>query len=435
MIIWKYNLLITLSVLIANCVSLYPQNSDIVELTSNNFEKLVIQNEEIWIVEFFAPWCGHCQNLVPEIIKLASALKGIIKVGALNADKYKELARKYGIKGLPTIFIFGSNKYQPMDYDGIRTATKIAEKALQIAKEKANKLLIESQTTVNTNENIKEKLYEEAINIIELNDVNFDKLVLKSDESWLINFFAPWCGHCKTFAPLWVKISNELQDKMKIGIVEATTHKRLANKYNIEKYPTLKFFPPRAQHPPIDYEGEHVTDSIIQWSLEKMVEYLPEPKMIQIIDANSFDVLCTKKTVCILAVLPHIYDCQSVCRNDYLNMLENLGKHFKQTLWGWGWTEAGTQPHLEEALGIGGFGYPALAAINSKKRTYSLFMGGFSRKPLYEFLRELAYGKRRSNFFKNRETLDILEVEKWNGKDANPPEEKDIEYVTPKEEL
>lgn len=46
-----------------------------------------------------APWCGHCKALVPEYSKAASALKGIVRVGAVNADEHQSLGAQYNIKG------------------------------------------------------------------------------------------------------------------------------------------------------------------------------------------------------------------------------------------------------------------------------------------------------------------------------------------------
>ena len=56
-------------------LGLYPPSSDVIDLNPNNFQRYVIQSEEIWIVEFYAPWCGHCKSLVPEYQKAAKALK------------------------------------------------------------------------------------------------------------------------------------------------------------------------------------------------------------------------------------------------------------------------------------------------------------------------------------------------------------------------
>lgn len=53
----------------------------------------------------------------------------------------------------------------------------------------------------------------------------------------------------------------------------------------------------------------------------------------------------------------------------------------------WLWTEAGAQSELESALDIGGFGYPAMAVMNSKKLIYSILRGSFSETGINEFLR------------------------------------------------
>lgn len=77
-------LLILLSALVPHILSLYSSNSPVVQLTSSNFKSQVVKSDEIWLVEFYAPWCGHCKNLVPEWEKAAKALKGIIKIGAVD---------------------------------------------------------------------------------------------------------------------------------------------------------------------------------------------------------------------------------------------------------------------------------------------------------------------------------------------------------------
>ena len=101
----------------------YGAADDVVTLTPDNFAKLVDKSKSVWIVEFYAPWCGHCKRLTPEWKKAATALKGIAKVGAVDADAHSALGSKYGVQGFPTIKIFVNGK--SVDYDGGRQASDI----------------------------------------------------------------------------------------------------------------------------------------------------------------------------------------------------------------------------------------------------------------------------------------------------------------------
>lgn len=59
-------------------------------------------------VEFYAPWCGHCQKLAPEWKKAANNLKGMVTIAAVDCDveANKALCGMYEIKGFPTIKVF-----------------------------------------------------------------------------------------------------------------------------------------------------------------------------------------------------------------------------------------------------------------------------------------------------------------------------------------
>lgn len=122
-----------------------------------------------------------------------------------------------------------------------------------------------------------------------------------------------------------------------------------------------------------------------------------------------------------------------VCTNSiqYLSVLSEelkvlASKHFFSH-YRWVWTEAGAQPHIEEALEIGGFGYPALAAVNIKKMKYSLLKGSFSYDGINEFLRDLSYGRGGTAPLKGAQLPEILETEPWDGKDGELPQEEDID--------
>jgi protein disulfide-isomerase A6 len=64
--------------------ALFADDSPVVKLTTENFTELVLESGDLWFVEFYAPWCGHCKNLAPEWEKAAKALKGVAYLGAVD---------------------------------------------------------------------------------------------------------------------------------------------------------------------------------------------------------------------------------------------------------------------------------------------------------------------------------------------------------------
>ena len=56
-----------------------------------------MKSNDIWIVEFYAPWCSHCKKLKPEYEQAAKNLKGMVKLGMVDATVEKELAKRFEI--------------------------------------------------------------------------------------------------------------------------------------------------------------------------------------------------------------------------------------------------------------------------------------------------------------------------------------------------
>ena len=76
---------------------------------------------------------------LPEYKKLTKSVKGVIKVGSVNADEHQSLVGQQGVRGFPTIKILGLNKRSHTDYNGQRTAKSIAEADLAETKKKVQK--------------------------------------------------------------------------------------------------------------------------------------------------------------------------------------------------------------------------------------------------------------------------------------------------------
>ncbi len=75
-------------------------------ITNADFEKNVLQNDKVVLVDFWAPWCGPCQMLSPIIDDLAKELEDKAMVYKVNVDEEGELASRYGVMSIPTIKIF-----------------------------------------------------------------------------------------------------------------------------------------------------------------------------------------------------------------------------------------------------------------------------------------------------------------------------------------
>ncbi|XP_059609548.1 protein disulfide-isomerase A6 homolog [Phlebotomus argentipes] len=416
---------ICLWLVIQQSAALYPSSSDVVDLTPANFDRLVLQGDAVWVVEFYAPWCGHCKSLVPEYQKAATALKGFAKVGAVNADEHKGLAGQFGVRGFPTLKIFGANKKSPSDYNGQRTAEGIADAVLAEAKKMVKANLGKKPGSGSGGGDSDSK----SDDVIELTDANFDKLVLNSDDVWLVEFFAPWCGHCKNLAPQWAKAASELKGKVKLGALDATVHQQKAQEYGVQGYPTIKFFPggKKDRHSVSDYDGGRTSSDIVTWALDKYVENVPTPEVHELLSQDVLTEACEGKALCIVSVLPHILDCNSKCRNNFVNVLKEMAEKYKAKQWGYVWTEALSQSKLEETLGMGGFGYPAMAVVNLKKKKYSLLRGSFSKEGINEFLRDISYGRGQTAPIPGDGDIKVVTVEAWDGKDGQLPEEEDID--------
>ena len=398
--------------------------SDVIELNPSNFQSRVIDSEYVWIVEFYAPWCGHCQTLAPEWKKAATALKGIVKVGAVNADSHQSIGGQYGVRGFPTIKIFGANKNSPTDYQGARSASGIVSGAVDAARQVANARL--SGRGGSSGGSGSSGSGSGGNDVVELTDANFDKLVMQSSEPWLVEFFAPWCGHCKNLEPQWKRAATDLKGKVNLGAVDATVHQSIAQRYGVQGYPTIKFFSAGDKSNPQDYQGGRTASDIVAFGEEKALESVEAPEVKQLIDEASFKA-CTEKQLCTIAFLPHILDSGAAGRNEYITMLQSLADKYKTRPFGWLWAEGAGQTKLEEAVDIGGFGYPALVTISAKKLKYAPLRGAFSKSGVSEFLQALTVGRGSTLTLRGSELPKISTTEPWDGKDGALPEEDDYD--------
>ncbi|CAL2029325.1 unnamed protein product [Caenorhabditis brenneri] len=109
--------------------------------------------------------------------------------------------------------------------------------------------------------------FAEAINpptaVLDLSEKFLD---VKDEGMWFVEFYAPWCAHCKRLHPVWDQVGHALSDSnlpIRVGKLDCTRFPAVANKLSIQGYPTIMFF--RNGHA-IDYRGGREKESLVSFA-------------------------------------------------------------------------------------------------------------------------------------------------------------------------
>ncbi|NWU84171.1 PDIA2 isomerase, partial [Onychorhynchus coronatus] len=132
--------------------------------------------------------------------------------------------------------------------------------------EKDGEVVAEEKKEKEEDEVLSDEIKEED-NVLVLHEHNFAR-ALSEHQLLLVEFYAPWCGHCQQLAPAYTRAATELKNESslaRLGKVDATAQTALANEFNITSYPTLKLFRDGNRTHPLPYTGIMDTQGIVRW--------------------------------------------------------------------------------------------------------------------------------------------------------------------------
>jgi protein disulfide-isomerase A6 len=358
-----------------------------------------------------------------------------------DATESKSLASRYGVQGFPTIKVFGANKKKPTDYQGGRDAKSIVNGMLQEAssvvrkrmgggggksKSKSDKGKGKGKKGGNPNEPGGGK------HVVTLTEDNFDELVLDSKKVWLIEFYAPWCGHCKSLAPEWAQAAKELAgEEIALGAVDATVAQSLGQRFGVKGYPTIKYFPggdKAGDSSAQDYRGERKASAIVEFALGKLEETgVASAPLEELVSQEVLDTACPAKganRLCVVAFLRDILDDGKAGREKSLQMLTRVAKANRAGgLFKFLWAPTGVHPELEGALGAAG-NAPAVVAVAVAKKRSATHTGAFDERSISRFLTSLKTGRSRTHPLSSLPQLST--VEPWDGEEGTAAFEEEF---------
>ena len=81
-------------------------SDQLTELTDNNLEDQLLQNDKPVLVDFWAPWCGPCKAIAPTLEELGASYSGRATIGKLNVDENPTTASRFRVQAIPTLILF-----------------------------------------------------------------------------------------------------------------------------------------------------------------------------------------------------------------------------------------------------------------------------------------------------------------------------------------
>lgn len=85
-------------------------HSEIIDLSLESFQSIVIDDPSPILIDFWAPWCGPCRMMTPILHQAADLLRGIARVAKVNVDEQPQLSDAFGIRGIPALVLISGGK-------------------------------------------------------------------------------------------------------------------------------------------------------------------------------------------------------------------------------------------------------------------------------------------------------------------------------------
>ncbi|KAJ8654702.1 protein disulfide-isomerase domain [Lichtheimia ornata] len=367
-------------------LAFYSNRDAVVELTPENFDRVVLDTKQLVAVEFYAPWCGHCQRLAPDWKKAAKNLQGLVTLGAVNCDEdtNRGLCAQYEIKGFPTIKVFQPEKKRDkrtgqlakraQDYPGARDARSIIDYMLAWQPSQVRFIKADSSKA-------KSKKSMTMDDFFATENATLPKAVLFTDRS--------------TTSALYKYLSVEYGGRMLLGEVKKS-EKALIKQFGINKFPTLFISSPTDGH--VAYEGKIERAGLIELmdrsalpakekssTPQKSEQPKDSAKVNKITSDAELDEFCLKTgRICVMAITN---DEEEESTKSILNDINKTGSSLYRVAWIPDNKASAMIRHLDLSADL-----PVLFLVHPSKQLYRPYVGAWDAKAISSWLEKVVRG-------------------------------------------
>ncbi|KAF0293394.1 DnaJ subfamily C member 10 [Amphibalanus amphitrite] len=176
--------------------------------------------DQLWVIDFYAGWCGPCVQFAPEYRRAARLLKQHnvpAVVAMVDCAEHRTFCAEQDVRSYPTVRLYRPGKgglHSYSVYSGHRDAESLLDWTLRFLPDP----------------------------VTELAESEFVPRVLDGPGPWLVDFYTPWCGHCQMFAPKFQLVARSLEGEVRCGKVDCQQYPRLCQNAGVRAYPTLKVY-------------------------------------------------------------------------------------------------------------------------------------------------------------------------------------------------
>jgi len=223
---------------------------------------------------------------------------------------------------------------------------------------------------------------------------NIDEVVFASKDIWFLEFYAPWCGHCKNLEPEWNAVATAMKGQVKFGKVDATVETQLAERFGVNGYPTIKYFGyggDKSSGTAQPYQGGRTAADISAFANELLDRANIDPEVHELVNQKVFDEHCQGAKICLMLFVPNIYESNADERNKYIATIKDVAKRNRKQPIVYFWLAAGDQLDIERKLNLG-FGYPAVLAVSRTKNVFATMLSSFSVPNIHDFVVKVQSG-------------------------------------------